>query len=97
MSEHDAVVRMLKTERIAIDGLNSRLYKVGEIVHLPQALADALIRDHIATEKLHAEEPKTEAKPEPKPVAPLPLAHEPKREYEAPVEATPVKFDAKKK
>lgn len=63
-------VRMLRTERIAIEGGRSvRWYREGEIVNLPEPLALALIRDGIATDKLAVE-----AQPE----ADLPLGHQPK-------------------
>lgn len=61
-------VRMLRTERIAIDGRSVRWYREGEILNLPELLALALIRDGIATDKLSVE-PKLEE---------LPLAHQPK-------------------
>lgn len=63
-------VRMLRTERIAIEGGRSvRWYREGEIVNLPESLALALIRDGIATDKLAVD-----VKPEEE----LPLAHQPK-------------------
>jgi hypothetical protein len=46
---------MLRTERIAIDGRSVRWYREGEIINLPEALATALIRDGIATDKLTPE------------------------------------------
>ena len=60
-------VRMLRTERIAIDGRSVRWYREGEIINLPEALATALIRDGIATNKLTPESSQE-----------LPLAHQPK-------------------
>lgn len=62
-------VRMLRTERIAIDGRSVRWYREGEIINLPEVLATALIRDGIATDKL-TDEPKQDAE--------LPLAYQPK-------------------
>lgn len=67
-------VRMLRTERIAIDGRDVRWYREGEILHLPESLAAALIRDGIATGKLTPEDQDET----------FPAAHQPKAQYKNP-------------
>lgn len=61
-------VRMLRTERIAIDGRSVQWYREGDIINVPEPLAAALIRDGIATDVLILE-------PE------MPSAHQPKVQY----------------
>lgn len=65
-------IRILRTERIAVDGVSVRWYRVGDILHVPDSLAAALIRDGLATADLN---PKADSKEQE-----LPLAHTPKAE-----------------
>lgn len=64
-------VRMLRTERIAIDGRSVQWYREGDIINVPEPLGAALIRDGIATDKLTTE-PQEES---------MPSAHQPKVQY----------------
>ena len=45
-------IRLLFPERIAVDGVHVKWYRQGDILHVSLALAEALIRDGIATAEL---------------------------------------------